>query len=155
MNIKIKKLYPDAVLPTYAHGSESDAGMDLYAQEDAQLPYDVPTLVKTGVAIELPPYYEAQVRSRSGLALKNGVHVFNSPGTVDPAYRGELGVILLWNGHITEMKLIPDRFLQISKGDRIAQLVVTKYEPVYWTEVDELGESDRGEGGYGSTGVHS
>src|SRR5690349_4624576 len=99
MTIKIKKLRDEAILPTYAHGAEEDAGMDLYTTSPVLLKKGVPALVKTGISIELPPYYEAQVRARGGLAIKHGIQVVNGPGTVDPAYRGEIGVILLWSGH--------------------------------------------------------
>jgi dUTP pyrophosphatase len=154
MKIKIKKLHKDAVVPVYAHGPEEDAGMDLRASELVFLHHGVPTLVSTGLVIELPPGYEGQIRSRSGLALKEGITVMNSPGTIDPSYRGEIKVILLWDGHHTDHSKVWDggRFL-IEPGDRIAQLVVAKYEAVEWVEDEEaLSETTRGEGGFGSTG---
>src|ERR1039458_2236483 len=137
--------------------------MDLCAVEDIMLRPGVPTLVKTGLSIELPPYYEAQVRPRGGLALKYGLQVVNSPGTVDPAYRGDIGVILLWSGFNSNMVDYyverpdiakgTDKF-KIKKGDRIAQLVVARYEPVEWSEVEDLSTTVRGAGAYGSTGIN-
>ena len=162
MKIKIKKMRPDAVIPHYAHGPDQDAGMDLYAVEGEILRPGVPTLVRTGISIELPPGYEAQVRPRSGLALKHGITVLNSPGTVDPSYRGEVGVILLWNGHNPNDRLVciggtpyppehGEEIYSVEPGDRIAQLVVSRYEPIDFVE-DELNETGRGSGGFGSTG---
>lgn len=142
MHIKIKKLRPEAHLPAYAHGAQEDAGMDLRASEDATLTPGVPFAVPTGFAMELPPGYEAQVRPRSGLALKHAITVPNSPGTIDPSYRGEVKVILLNLGREP---------YQIHAGDRIAQMIVARYEPVEWIET-ELADSERGAGGFGSSG---
>jgi dUTP pyrophosphatase len=142
MNIRIKKLHPDAVLPRYAHGSAEDAGMDLVAVEPATLAPGVPALVPTGIAVELPPGYEAQIRPRSGLALKHGITLPNSPATIDPGYRGEIRVILLNLGREP---------FQVVKGDRIAQMVIARYEQVEWEEND-LNDSRRGSGGFGSSG---
>ena len=142
MKIRLKKLSPDAVPPTYAHGPAEDAGMDLRALEAALLEPAVPQAVATGLAIELPAGYEAQVRPRSGLALKHGITIPNSPATIDPGYRGEIRVILLNLGK---------QAYAIQKGDRIAQLVIAKYESIEWEE-GELGDSVRGEGGFGSSG---
>lgn len=144
MNVPIKRLRPDAQLPTYAHGSNEDAGMDLRAVEDALLEPGVPKLVHTGLAIELPPGFEAQVRPRSGLALKHAITMPNAPGTIDPGYRGEIGVILLNLGRAPH---------QIRAGERIAQMVVARYEAVEWQET-ELADSRRGAGGFGSSGSH-
>ena len=138
----MNKLSPDATLPDYAHGPQEDAGMDLRAVETVVLAPGVAQAVPTGIAIELPPGYEAQVRPRSGLALKHAITVPNSPGTIDPGYRGEIRVILL-NPGASDYK--------IEKGDRIAQLVVARYEPVEWEE-GELNETMRGAGGFGSSG---
>lgn len=180
MNLTIKKLHPDAVLPAYAH--EGDSGMDLRAVEDVVLLPGVPTLVKTGLAVELPEggaakmlrdgeqpsimvpiVYEAQIRPRSGLALKHGVTVVNSPGTVDSGFRGEIGVILRWDGYssitgtspLTDARLLDEapfqRSYRICKGDRIAQMViapVVRCVPAW----GEVGETERGSGGFGSTG---
>jgi dUTP pyrophosphatase len=142
MNIRIKRLHPDASLPQYAHGPQEDAGMDLRAVERVILAPGVPHGVPTGLAIELPAGFEAQVRPRSGLALKHGITVPNSPATIDPGYRGEIRVILLNLGS-TEYVIEP--------GDRIAQMVIARYEAVEWTESD-LSGSSRGEGGFGSSG---
>ncbi|GGH70346.1 deoxyuridine 5'-triphosphate nucleotidohydrolase [Phaeocystidibacter marisrubri] len=100
-------------------------------------------LVKTGLFMQLPEGFEAQVRPRSGLAYKHGVTVLNSPGTIDADYRGEIGVILINHG------VEP---FEITDGERVAQMVIAKYESIQWNEVDELDASDRGEGGFGSTG---
>lgn len=142
MKLKVRKLNPDAILPRYAHGPEEDAGMDLCAVEDAILAPNVPKAVATGLSIELPPGFEAQVRPRSGLAFKHAISVPNSPGTIDPGYRGEVKVILINLGK-TEYA--------IAKGDRIAQMVVARYEAVE-IEEGELSDSTRGAGGFGSSG---
>jgi dUTP pyrophosphatase len=140
MKIRIKKLHPDAILPNYAHGSEEDAGQDLRALEHTVLRSGAAAAVPTGIAIELPPGYEAQVRPRSGLGLKHSVTV--NFGTIDPGYRGEIRVIMFNLGHAD---------YAIEKGDRIAQLIVSRYESVEWDE-SELGDSVRGAGGFGSSG---
>lgn len=142
MRLKIKKLSEDAYLPGYAHGPNEDAGMDLRSIQDAELAPGEPCAVPTGLAIELPPGYEAQIRPRSGLALKHAITLPNSPATIDPGYRGEIRVILLNLGR--------EKY-QIHRGDRIAQMVIARYEQVDWEET-ELGESARGEGGFGSSG---
>jgi dUTP pyrophosphatase len=142
MRMRIQKLRPDAVLPEYAHGPNEDAGMDLRAVESVTLEPGVPHLVPTGLAIEVPPGYEAQVRPRSGLALKHAIAMPNAPGTIDPGYRGEIRVILLNFGHEP---------YTIHAGDRIAQMIVARYEAVEWVE-EELAESRRGTGGFGSSG---
>ncbi len=140
MKIRIKKLHADAILPSYAHGPEEDAGMDLRAVERVVLLPGVAQGVPTGIAIELPPGAEAQVRPRSGMALKHSLTV--NFGTIDPGYRGEIRVIMFNLGR---------EDYTIEKGDRIAQLIVSKYEPVAWEE-GELGDSARGAGGFGSSG---
>jgi dUTP pyrophosphatase len=142
MRIRIKKLTPDAQLPEYAHGAHEDAGMDLRAAERTVLQPGAPRLVPTGLAIELPPGYEAQIRPRSGLALKHAITLPNSPATIDPGYRGEIRVILLNLGETDYV---------IERGDRIAQMVIARYEAVEW-EQGELAGSARGEGGFGSSG---
>src|SRR5579871_4437829 len=142
MKIRLKRLVPDASLPEYAHGPDEDAGMDLRAVAAAVLSPGVPQAVPTGIAIELPPGYEAQVRPRSGLALKHAIGIPNSPATIDPGYRGEIRVILINLGKSD---------YKIEKGDRIAQLIIARYEPVEWEEGD-LNESARGAGGFGSSG---
>src|ERR1039458_5351171 len=95
MQIRIQRIHPGAILPAYAHGPTEDAGMDLHAVEEVILAPGVPRLVPTGLTIEVPPGHEAQVRPRSGLALKSAITIPNAPGTIDPGYRGELRVILL------------------------------------------------------------
>ena len=142
MRIRIERLHPEAVLPEYAHGPDEDAGMDLRAVESVVLEPGMPKAVPTGLAVELPPGFEAQVRPRSGLALRHGITLPNSPGTIDPGYRGEIRVILLNLGREP---------YQVRAGDRIAQLILSRYEPVEWEEA-ELGESARGAGGFGSSG---
>ena len=130
-------------LPAYE--TIASAGMDLHANLSAPIvlkPLER-TIIKTGVQIELPVGLEAQVRPRSGLAAKHGLTVLNSPGTVDADYRGEIGVILV-NLSTTDFK--------IEDGERIAQLVIAKHERAEWIEVQELNETSRGEGGFGSTG---
>jgi dUTP pyrophosphatase len=142
MKVRIKKLRPDALIPRYAHGPLEDAGLDLHAVEDALLQPGVPQAVPTGLAIELPPGFEAQVRPRSGLALGHAITLPNSPGTIDPGYRGEIKVVLLNLGQTA---------YQVHKGDRIAQMILSRYEPMEWEEV-ELNASTRGAGGFGSSG---
>ncbi len=130
--------------PTYE--TEGSAGMDLRAniEEAITLKPLERTIVKTGLFIALPIGFEAQVRPRSGLAAKKGITVLNSPGTVDADYRGEIGVILV--------NLSNEEFV-INDGERIAQLVIAKHERVNWQEVDVLNETERGAGGFGSTGM--
>ena len=143
MTVKIinKSQHP---LPNYE--TVASAGMDLRANvsEPITLKSLERTIVKTGLFIELPIGYEAQVRPRSGLAAKKGITVLNSPGTVDADYRGEIGVILV--------NLSAEEFV-IENGERIAQLIIAKHERAEWTEATELSETSRGEGGFGSTGV--
>lgn len=130
-------------LPNYE--TSQSAGMDLkaYISEPITLGSLERCLVKTGLYIELPQGYEAQVRPRSGLALKKGITVLNSPGTIDADYRGEIGVILV--------NLSNENFT-IHNGDRIAQLVIAHHEQAEWVEVEALATTQRGEGGFGSTG---
>jgi len=142
MKIRLKRLHPDAELPAYAHGPAEDAGLDLKAVEDITLLPQVPALVPTGLSIELPPGFEAQLRPRSGLALKHAITLPNAPATIDPGYRGEIRVILLNLGREP---------YQIHKGDRIAQMVIARYEAIEWEETDLAG-SRRGDGGFGSSG---
>mgnify|MGYP003385352389 FL=1 len=121
------------------------AGIDLYAniEESIVLKPMQRALVKTGLFIALPDNYEAQIRPRSGLSYKKGITVLNSPGTIDADYRGEIGVILI--------NLSEENFI-VEDGERIAQMVIAPYVKAQWSEVDELGATDRGEGGFGSTG---
>jgi dUTP pyrophosphatase len=140
MKIWIQKLHPEAQLPTYAHGPVEDAGLDLRAVERVVLQPGVAQAVSTGIAIELPPGHEAQVRPRSGLGLKHSLTV--NFGTIDPGYRGEIRVIMFNLGRADYV---------VEKGDRIAQLVVSRYESVEWEE-GQIGDSVRGAGGFGSSG---
>lgn len=131
-------------LPNYE--TVASAGMDLRANLSAPITLEplARAIVKTGLFIELPIGYEAQVRPRSGLAAKKGITVLNSPGTVDADYRGEIGVILV--------NLSNEAFV-VENGERIAQLIIAKHERAEWMAVSELSETSRGEGGFGSTGV--
>jgi dUTP pyrophosphatase len=131
------------VLPAYE--TIGSAGLDIRAfiEESITLKPFERKLVKTGLFLEIPIGYEAQVRPRSGFALKNGVTVLNSPGTIDADYRGEVGVILI---NLSQEKV------ETHSGDRIAQLVFAKVEQAEWTEVETLSETERGQGGFGSTG---
>src|ERR1051326_34367 len=131
MRVKVQRLRPDAELPSYAHGPEEDAGMDLRAVEPVELQPGGPATVPTGIAIELPAGYEAQIRPRSGLALKHAITLPNSPATIDPGYRGEIRVILLNLGRAS---------YRIEAGDRIAQMVIATYVSADWVE-EELGDS--------------
>lgn len=143
MKIKIinKSEHP---LPSYE--TIYSAGMDLRANvpEPSTLKPLQRAIVKTGLFIELPIGYEAQVRPRSGLAAKNGISVLNAPGTIDADYRGEIGVILV---------NLSNEDFTIENGERIAQLVIAKHERAAWNEVEELDETSRGTGGFGSTGI--
>ena len=141
MLLKILKTDPSAQMPTYAH--PGDAGMDVRSIETVILQPGARALVHTGLAFELPPNAEAQVRPRSGLALKQGVTVLNSPGTIDAGYRGEVGVILINLG---------SEPFTVEKGMKIAQIVVAPVAQAEIVEVTSLDDSERGAGGFGSTG---
>jgi len=140
----VKKTEDALDLPLPARGTLQSAGLDLYAKINITIKKGERTLVPCGIKVSLPFGYEAQVRPRSGLALKHGVTVLNSPGTIDADYRGEVGVILINHGS--------EDFV-INRGDRIAQMVIAKVEMMEPVEVDELPETERGNGGFGSTGV--
>ena len=142
LNVKVINKSKHA-LPQYA--TVAAAGLDLRAniEEPITIGSLERTLVKTGIFMELPVGFEAQVRPRSGLAFKKGITVLNSPGTIDADYRGEVGVVLV--------NLSKESFT-IEDGERIAQLVVAKHEQIEWSQVEVLEESDRGAGGFGSTG---
>ena len=143
--LKVKILREGAILPKYQ--TDHSAGLDLCAciDGDIVLMPGERVLVPTGISIELPDGYEAQIRPRSGLAVNYGITVLNSPGTIDPDYRGEVKVILINLGR--------EPFV-IKNGMRIAQMVISKFEKVEVEVVDELSHTKRGEGGFGSTGVH-
>lgn len=130
------------LFPRKAH--EDDAAFDLRSRVDAVIPSGKITLVPTGVFMELPVGYEAQVRPRSGLALKHGITVLNTPGTIDAGYRGEVGIILINAG--------PADFT-VARGDRIAQMVVQKLADVELVAAEQLSDTNRGTGGFGSTGI--
>lgn len=139
------KIVNSSGLDVPRHETESSAGVDLRAclQNSVQLEPGTRVLIPTGLYMELPVGYEAQVRPRSGLAFKHGITVLNSPGTIDADYRGEIKVLLINHGSET---------FEIKHGERIAQMVVAKYQKLEFKEVDQLSETERGEGGYGSTG---
>ncbi len=143
LEILVTKLDKDAVIPTYA--KKGDAGADLYSISDLVLAPGERALVRTGIAIALPDGYVGLVHPRSGLGLKNGISVVNTPGTIDSGYRGEIGVVLI-NHDLTNN-------FQVKKGDRIAQLLIQKVETANFKIVNELPDSERSAGGYGSTGV--
>lgn len=141
LGVKVKILNPDAIIPKYQ--TEEAAGFDLHSVEEKTIKVGERDVVKTGLAVALPKGYELQVRPRSGLALKNGITVLNTPGTVDSDYRGELMVILLNTSK---------EDFAIKKGDRIAQAVIKEILQADFAVVDELDSTERGTGGFGSTG---
>lgn len=141
-HIKIKKLHHNALIPKYQ--SAQAAGFDLHAIEDCSIRAGERALIGTGLAFEIESNFEVQVRPRSGLALKNGISVLNAPGTIDSDYRGEIKVILI--NHSNED-------FNIHTGDRIAQAVVNEIIQATFEEVQELSESERGEKGFGSSGI--
>ncbi len=144
VNVHIKLLDPELPAPAYA--KPGDAGADLRSRIDFELEPGERALVPTGVAIALPEGYVGLVHPRSGLATKNGITIVNAPGTVDSGYRGELMVTLL-NTDKTKS-------FRVQRGDRIAQLVIQKYEHATFTVVDELEQTERGSSGFGSSGIH-
>lgn len=149
MRVRVQRLPAARGLPLPAPASPGSAGLDLRAAlpediEEVVLQPGARALIPTGLVLEIPPGCEGQVRPRSGLALRHGIGVLNSPGTIDSDYRGEVGVILINLG---------DSPFPVRRGDRIAQLVFARVEPVEWEESDTLAETRRGEGGFGSTGV--
>lgn len=144
MKVKVINRSENA-LPAYE--TSASAGMDVRAanEEDIVLKPMERKLIPTGLFLEIPEGYECQVRSRSGLALKSGISVLNAPGTVDADYRGEVGVILI---------NFSQEDFTVKKGDRVAQLVFARYEQANWEETENLSDSHRGTGGFGSTGVN-
>jgi dUTP pyrophosphatase len=142
MKLLIKRLSATAILPAYAH--PGDAGLDLFADVSATLEPGERRLIGTGISIELPPNTEAQVRPRSGLALKHGISVLNTPGTIDHGYRGEVGVILVNHGSAP---------FDVQPGMKIAQMVIAACLSVTVEETTDLSDTARGDGGFGSTGV--
>ncbi|MFD2418932.1 dUTP diphosphatase [Amycolatopsis pigmentata] len=145
VQVLLSRLDPGVPLPAYAH--PGDAGADLVTTSDVVLPPGERAVVGTGVAIALPDGYAAFVHPRSGLAARVGLSVVNTPGTIDAGYRGEIKVCLINHD--------PSRPVELSRGDRIAQLIVQRVETAEFVEVAELDASARGEGGYGSTGGHA
>ncbi|MBX7296103.1 dUTP diphosphatase [Clostridium chauvoei] len=141
-NLNVKRVHKDAILPSYAH--EGDAGLDLYSVEEVSIEAGDPALIKTGIKIELPKQTEAQIRPRSGLALKYSITVLNTPGTIDEGYIGEIGIILINHGK--------NKFV-VEKGMKIAQMVIKPVWKVEVTEVKDLSETERAEGGFGSSGI--
>ena len=146
VTVEVQRLPHGADLPLPEAATEFSAGVDLLAAvaETLTVAPGERCIVPTGLAIALPAGFEAQVRPRSGLAIKNGVTVLNSPGTIDADYRGEIGAILINHG---------DEDFVIERGMRIAQLIVAPVSQVAWAEIDNLSETGRGAGGFGSTGV--
>jgi dUTP pyrophosphatase len=146
VSVSVTRLPHGADLELPAYETADAAGMDLHAAVDGDVVVapGARTLIPTGLAIALPSGYEAQIRPRSGLALKNGISLVNSPGTIDADYRGEVGVIVINHG---------DQDFTVSRGMRIAQMVVAPVIQAAWDEVDELPETTRGAGGFGSTGT--
>ena len=142
MELRVKRLTPSATVPKRAH--PGDAGLDLCADVDVDMAPGDTCLVSTGLSLELPPGTEAQVRPRSGLALKHSVTVLNTPGTIDEGYRGEVGVILINHGRTV---------FEVRRGMKVAQLVLQPTVAVDVTETQTLSETHRGEGGFGSTGT--
>ncbi|WP_181310733.1 dUTP diphosphatase [Nocardioides campestrisoli] len=142
LDVPVLRLDPDLPLPAYAH--PGDAGADLCSTVDLVLAPGERALVPTGIALALPPGHVALIHPRSGLAARHGVSIVNTPGTVDAGYRGEIKVLLVNHD--------PGEPVELRRGDRIAQLVVQRFEHARFVEVDELPGSSRGAGGYGSTG---
>ena len=143
LSIPLTALVDGVEIPSYA--SPGDAGMDLRSIESLEIKPFERTLVSTGIAIAIPEGYAGFVQPRSGLAIKQGVTVLNTPGLIDSHYRGELKVALI--------NLDPNNVFQVKPGDRIAQLVIQKVEQVVWKVVSSLDETERGQGGFGSSGV--
>jgi dUTP pyrophosphatase len=148
VSVAVTRLPHGADLDLPAYETADAAGMDLPAavEHDVEIAPGARCLIPTGLAIALPPSYEAQIRPRSGLALRNGISLANSPGTIDADYRGEVGVIVINHG---------DEPFTVTRGMRIAQMVVAPVTQAVWDEVSELAETERGAGGFGSTGTTS
>ena len=143
MIVRVKKLSPDAKLPKLEH--EHDSGFDLYSNETVSLKPLERKLVATGIAVAIPEGFEGQVRPKSGLAITSGITVLNTPGTIDSGYRGEIKAIMI---------NLSDKEYVVEKGKKIAQLVFAKVEHPQLEESEELDGTKRGEGGFGSTGLH-
>ena len=143
ITLRIKRLDSALPLPSYAH--EGDAGLDLFAAEDRTLEPFERALIGTGIAVAIPPGYAGFVQPRSGLAIQRGLSFVNSPGLIDSHYRGEIKLVAV--------NMDPAEPLAITRGQKIAQMVIQRVEHAQLTEVDDLGETSRGEHGFGSTGV--
>ncbi len=143
--IRCTQLHSDLPIPTYAH--IGDAGADLVSAESITLEPGMRAAVSTGLSVEIPLGYVGLVHPRSGLAIKNGISMVNTPGTIDSGYRGEIKVLLI--NHDQNVAF------QVNRGDRIAQLVIQKVERAHFVQVDSLDETARGAGGFGSTGISS
>ena len=142
MNIKIKKIRDNAILPSYAH--LGDAGMDVFSVVEKDIQPGEVALIPIGYAVEIPDGYEIQIRPKSGLALKYGITILNTPGTIDSGYRGEICAIVINHGK---------KIFHVAEGMKIAQMVLCKYEKICFVESSVLMESERNDGGFGSTGV--
>jgi dUTP pyrophosphatase len=145
LTVKVRRTRPGNNIPLPGYMTEHAAGMDLYADVPESLPL-LPgerTLIPTGIAIELPDGFEAQIRPRSGLALRHGITLVNSPGTIDPDYRGEIGIIIINHGNEP---------FSVEKGERIAQMIIARFVRVSFLEVADLGTTPRDTGGFGHTG---
>lgn len=142
MKVLFQKIEQNAIIPRHAH--PGDAGMDIHSCEHASLKPGERKLIKTGLKMQLPPQTEAQIRPRSGLAIKHGITLLNTPGTIDEGYRGELGIIMI---------NLSNSDFEVEPGMRIAQMVIAPVLQIESVEVEKLSDSVRGEGGFGSTGV--
>lgn len=139
--VKVKRLHPDAIIPSYQ--KFGDAGFDFHTLADVEIPGEAAVVVPSGLAMEIPAGHELQIRPRSGISLKYPLIVANAPGTVDSGYRGEIGIIL---------RNLGKEAIILSKGTRIAQGVLTTFTVAQFDEVDDFADSERGTGGFGSTG---
>ncbi|MDR0654031.1 MAG: dUTP diphosphatase [Synergistaceae bacterium] len=144
VEIKIKRDASARGIPLPSYATEGAAGMDLRSSEDTRIPPGGRAAVRTGLYIEIPSGWEGQVRPRSGLALKHGVTLLNSPGTIDSDYRGEINVILVNLGQ---------EIFSVKKGDRIAQIIFSRHERAELRETEEISDTERAAGGFGSTGI--
>ncbi len=143
MKLKVKRIDEEAIIPKYVHST--DSGMDIYSIENKVINPGETVLIKTGLKIELPPNTEAQIRPKSGIALKNSVTVLNTPGTIDEGFTGEICIILINHGK---------EDYKVNKGEKIAQMVIQPVIRVDIEEVHDIQNTSRGEGGFGSTGLN-
>lgn len=150
VSVKIKKLHPEAVTPSYQ--TPGAAGFDLHALEDISIEPGQTKLIKTGLSFEIPKGLELQVRPRSGTSLKTTLRVANSPGTVDSDYRGEVCVIMTNTARANDFMQHRENIVNVAKGERIAQGVICPVFQAVFQEIEELSETERGAGGFGSTG---